>query len=318
MVSDRIELRGLRAYGYHGVLAHERAQGQPFVLDVLLELDTQDAARTDDLVHTVSYAQVAHDVIDMVQGEPVNLIETLAHRVAMLVLADRLVESVEVAVHKPQAPIGVQFDDVVVRVRRERAAAVVIAIGGNLGDVGATFVAAVDRVGALDGVAVDRVAEPVGSDPVGGPDQPAYLNTVLLARTRLAPQTLLARLHEIEHAYGRTRQQRWGPRTLDLDLIQYGNPDQDDPRFAEVTAPDSGQPLSAQPGSGHDGLMLPHPRAHERAFVLEPWHRADPAARLRVGDRIRDVADLLADLDRSGLHPRSGPVLQPESGAEPC
>jgi dihydroneopterin aldolase len=119
-VTDRIELRGLAFTGYHGVLPEERRQGQPFLVDVTLEVDTGAAAASDDLADTVDYAAVASAVRDVVTGAPVDLIETLAQRVADGCLAvDARVGAVVVAVHKPQAPVGVEVDDVVVTIRRE-------------------------------------------------------------------------------------------------------------------------------------------------------------------------------------------------------
>jgi 7,8-dihydroneopterin aldolase/epimerase/oxygenase len=117
---DRVELRGLRATGRHGVLAHETALGQEFVVDVTLHLDTSAAAATDDLAMTADYGTVAEQVVAVVRGEPVQLIETLAQRIADVALRPARVQAVDVSVHKPGAPIDVPFDDVVVTIRRER------------------------------------------------------------------------------------------------------------------------------------------------------------------------------------------------------
>jgi dihydroneopterin aldolase len=120
VTDDRIELVGLRAKGFHGVLDFEREQGQEFVVDVVLHVDTRAAAAADDLAETVDYGAVAVAVSDVVTGDPVDLIETLAARVADACLAAARVDAVDVAVHKPQAPIPVPFADVVVRVHRRR------------------------------------------------------------------------------------------------------------------------------------------------------------------------------------------------------
>jgi dihydroneopterin aldolase len=118
---DRIELVGLRAKGRHGVFEHERVHGQDFVVDVVLQVDTRAAAASDDLADTVDYGAVAQRVHEIVAGEPVDLIETLADRIAAACLADDRVAAAEVAVHKPQAPVPVPFDDVVVRIVRRRS-----------------------------------------------------------------------------------------------------------------------------------------------------------------------------------------------------
>lgn len=119
-MGDRIALRGLRAFGHHGVLPDERRDGQPFVVDVVLGVDTRAAAKTDDLAETVDYSSLAGRVVEAVGSDPVNLIETLAERVADVCLTEPKVNDVEVTVHKPQAPVGVPFDDIAVTIHRSR------------------------------------------------------------------------------------------------------------------------------------------------------------------------------------------------------
>ena len=131
-------------------------------------------------------------------------------------------------------------------------------------------------------MAVSPVYETV---PAGGPPQPDYLNAVLLARTTLASRTLLDRLHQVEAAFDRVRMVRWGPRTLDIDIISVAG---------EVSA-------------GPE-LTLPHPRAHERAFVLAPWHDVDPDAVLPDHG---PVTALLAGTDRSGIRRFPAALLAP-------
>jgi 7,8-dihydroneopterin aldolase/epimerase/oxygenase len=119
-MSDRILLTGLRAFGYHGVYPVEQAQGQDFVVDVALELDLTPAAHSDDVRDTVHYGELADRLAKVITGEPVNLIETLAERIAAVCLTDQRVSAVTVTVHKPQAPIRQQFADVAVTVTRRR------------------------------------------------------------------------------------------------------------------------------------------------------------------------------------------------------
>jgi dihydroneopterin aldolase/2-amino-4-hydroxy-6-hydroxymethyldihydropteridine diphosphokinase len=282
--ADEIRLLGVAARGHHGVLEHERRDGQDFVVDVVMQVDLGPAGRTDELARTVNYAEVAADVVAVITGEPRDLIETVAAEIADLVLRRPLVEHVEVTVHKPQAPVGVPFGDVQVVLRRAKDVPVVIALGANLAgrdgaDPGRTVREAarrLHRVRGLRGVRLSRlfVTAPVGGDAVAG--QPDYVNAVALARTRLAPSSLLAALHRVEAEHGRTREVRWGARTLDLDLVQYGDP----VAGTDVTSPDP-------------DLTLPHPRAHERGFVLHPWLDLDPGAVLRVGDGTARVSDLI-------------------------
>lgn len=120
---NRIEILGISATGYHGVFDFEKREGQTFVVDVVLELvegQFAAAARTDDLEDTVDYGSIAQAVVDIIAGQPFDLIETLASTIADACLSSTLVTSVEVAVHKPQAPIPVPFGDVIVRLRRTR------------------------------------------------------------------------------------------------------------------------------------------------------------------------------------------------------
>ncbi|MGY2083022.1 dihydroneopterin aldolase [Blastococcus sp. SYSU DS0539] len=117
---DRIAVRGIRAHAHHGVYSFERERGQMFRADAVLELDTSAAAAADDLGRTVNYADLAQRLHAVLNGEPVNLLETLAQRLADVCLADELVDAVEITVHKPEAELGVPFDDVTVTIRRER------------------------------------------------------------------------------------------------------------------------------------------------------------------------------------------------------
>lgn len=119
-MADQIVVRGIRGIGHHGVFAHEREEGQEFSVDVTLDVSTARAAGSDDLADTVHYGEVAVAVHALITGEPVDLIEALAERIAAACLAFTGVERVAVTVHKPQAPIPVPFDDVELRIVRER------------------------------------------------------------------------------------------------------------------------------------------------------------------------------------------------------
>ena len=118
---DSIAVRGITAHAHHGVYDWERAKGQTFRVDAVLELDTAPAAAGDDLDKTVNYAELAQRLHAVLAGEPVDLLETLAQRLADVCLANPLVDAVEITVHKPEADLGVPFDDVSVAIRRERS-----------------------------------------------------------------------------------------------------------------------------------------------------------------------------------------------------
>lgn len=342
-MTDRIRLVGISATGHHGVLPEERRDGQTFVADVVLHVDTRDAAASDDLAATVDYAAVAREVADVLSGEPADLLETVAERIAAAVLARRGVQAVDVTLHKPQAPIPVPFADVVVEIHRDRAhppvvaaptaavavgapaangpttgpaplptiadlvlpapaagaaagglavpalepealagpgatadaapgtppapppdrmdavpaepVQVVLALGSNVGASQETLRDAIHALGDVPGLEVTAVGPLARTAAVGGPEQPDFLNTVVLGRTTLSPRALLRACQAVEERFGRVRAERWGPRTLDVDVIMHGS---------TVGATDD--------------LELPHPRAHERAFVLLPWTHVDPRA----------------------------------------
>lgn len=117
---DRLAVRGLAVHGHHGVFDFERRDGQEFIIDLVLGLDTRPAAEHDDLQETVDYGTLVDDVRSAVANDPVDLIETLAQRIADVCLLNALVEDVEVTVHKPHAPIQATFDDVALTIRRSR------------------------------------------------------------------------------------------------------------------------------------------------------------------------------------------------------
>jgi len=119
-VADVITLTGLRVRGFHGVFEHERRDGQEFVVDAALEVDTTTAAASDDLADTVHYGDLAQRLAAVVAGDPVDLLETLVARLAEACLADPRVQAATVTVHKPQAPIPLAFADVAVTIRRAR------------------------------------------------------------------------------------------------------------------------------------------------------------------------------------------------------
>jgi 7,8-dihydroneopterin aldolase/epimerase/oxygenase len=119
-MADRIELRGLTVQGHHGVHEHERVNGQPFVVDIIVWIDLADAARSDEQADTYDYSELARLAAEVVAGSPRNLIETVGGAIADRVMEDDRVHAVEVVVHKPQAPIEQTFADVAVVTRRSR------------------------------------------------------------------------------------------------------------------------------------------------------------------------------------------------------
>ena len=122
-MSDTITITGLRLRGYHGVFEHEKRDGQEFIIDLSIELDLSPAGSSDDLQNTLDYSVIVDEVAQRVTGESVDLIETLAHDIAQLVLNHPQPTAVTVTVHKPQAPVGHPIEDIAVSIRRERGSA---------------------------------------------------------------------------------------------------------------------------------------------------------------------------------------------------
>lgn len=259
---DCIALRGVSGTGYHGVFDHEKREGQVFSVDVDLYVNLAPAAATDDVAMTVDYGEVAQRIHDLITGPALDLIETLAAQIAAACLAFSQVRKVVVNVHKPQAPITVPFGDVSVQVVRQRSSTAVVALGANLGDRHAALQGAVSALAAHSSVTVTATSAVYSTAPVGGPEQGDFLNAVVLIHTSLTPMDLLAVCQQIENDWQRRREVRWGPRTLDIDIITYDDLVQDD-----------------------ELLTLPHPRAHERAFVCVPWADVDPTVDLSSLDQ---------------------------------
>ncbi|GLP66028.1 2-amino-4-hydroxy-6-hydroxymethyldihydropteridine diphosphokinase [Streptomyces sp. TUS-ST3] len=156
----------------------------------------------------------------------------------------------------------------------------VLSLGSNLGNRLETLQGAIDALEDTPGVRVKAVSPVYETEPwgVAADSQPSYFNAVVVVKTTLPPSSLLERAHAVEEAFNRVRDERWGPRTLDVDIVAYAETVSDDPV-----------------------LTLPHPRAHERAFVLVPWHDVDPEAQLPGRG---PVAELLDSVSRDGVEAR--------------
>ena len=166
----------------------------------------------------------------------------------------------------------------------------VVALGANLGDRLAALRSAVPALDETSGISVTGCSPVVSTRSVGGPEgSPDYFNAVVELRVELTPEETLRVCQKVEHEHGRERTVRWGPRTLDLDIIWFEGVEQQNP-----------------------DLTLPHPRAHERAFVLVPWSRLDPDAELG-GHMVRDLAKRAPDLE--GLTTTDLTLCEPTGGS---
>lgn len=246
-MKDYIEIKGLKVWGHHGVLNEEKENGQDFIIDLKLFTDLSPAGISDDLKKTVNYADVSVLANSYVSGTCFDLIEKVAEGLAKEILANYpLIDSVNITIHKPQAPIPVSFEDVSVNITRGWHIAY-ISIGSNIGDKRGYINEALCKLEKASFVRKVASSKLIETEPYGGVEQDIFLNGAIRLETLLTPQELLCKLHEIENEAGRTREIHWGPRTLDLDIIFYD-------RLIMST----------------DKLVIPHPDMQNRAFVLQP------------------------------------------------
>lgn len=269
--SDRINIKGLKLYAYHGCLEEERQKGQEFTLDITLYLNLTPAGITDNLERTVNYSEACQVAQEAFTKYAYNLIETAAEEVAAaLLIKYSLVDKVTVEVFKPHAPIPLDFENVSVFIERKRHTAY-IAVGSNLGESEATIAKARELFLKVEGNEILAESSLIVTKPYGVTDQPDFINGMWKVSTLLPPYDLLKKLNEIEHRLGRERLIHWGPRTIDLDIIYYDN-----------LVIDS------------EKLTVPHIDMTNREFVLKPLLEVDPYVRHPItGLRAQEMLDKL-------------------------
>lgn len=262
-----IDIKGLEVTACHGVAPQEKTNPQPFFFDISIECDTSSAAKSDDVNDTVNYAEVCEIVTRFCKQNTFNLIERLAHGAAFTIVRKYAkISAAEVTVHKPQAPVGLPFSDISVTARAERNN-VVLSLGSSEGDKKATLDGAIEELSSLDGVKVLKVSDYIQTQPYGGAARNEFLNCAVLVECLISPRGLLNAIHQIEAKFGRKREVRWGDRTLDIDIIFFGN---------KVVA--------------EEGLSIPHPDYANRDFVLSPLKQIVPGFVCPVtGKRVSDI-----------------------------
>ncbi|MDR0784054.1 MAG: 2-amino-4-hydroxy-6-hydroxymethyldihydropteridine diphosphokinase [Propionibacteriaceae bacterium] len=266
----RLEIAGIEVWAYHGVYPEERRDGAPFLIDLTWWADLTAAASRDDLGLTVDYSVVVDAVVELVQADPVNLIETLAARLQTALTQRFGFTALQVRVHKPQAPLTVTFADLAVTTPLGVAPReVVFSLGSNIEPCQDYIQLGCTALAATSGIRDVRVSALYQTAPVSPVEQADFLNAILIANSTLSAPALLARAHAIEALARRTREIVSGPRSLDIDLIKVGGQTWNTPE-----------------------LSLPHPRAAERAFVIVPWLELDPGATLS-GVPIKDLSAAL-------------------------
>ncbi|RMC99188.1 2-amino-4-hydroxy-6-hydroxymethyldihydropteridine diphosphokinase [Clostridium autoethanogenum] len=244
---DVIYVEDLEVYAYHGVNQAEKDMGQRFLISLQIFLNLSEAGKSDDLSKTINYAKLCCEVEEEFKREKYDLIEKSAESLANFILKKYIaVEKVTVKIKKPVAPIGKPLKWVAVEINRRWHTAY-ISIGSNLGDKEKNIKDAVDIIDSSHYNNVTKVSKLYETKPVGYLDQDNFLNGALEVKTLMEPEDLMDFLLEVEKKLKRERIIKWGPRTIDLDVILYDN---------LVTS--------------EEKIILPHPRMHERLFVLKP------------------------------------------------
>ncbi len=255
MYNDCIEIRDLVVFANHGVLPEEKSMGQKFVISLKLYTDMRKTVETDDISEAVNYAEVCAFVTEFTKINRCKLIEAAADNIARALLVSYpAINSVEITLKKPWAPIGLPLESVAVKIKRSRAKAY-LSIGSNMGDKTKNLDFAVDSIKKNEACMLKKVSEYIITKPVGGVEQDDFLNSCIEIDTVLTPYELLEFIHSVENEAGRTREIHWGPRTLDIDILLYGDTVIHD-----------------------EELVVPHPEMHKRRFVLEPLCEIAPYA----------------------------------------
>ena len=274
-MADQIIVEDLQIYAHHGVYRQENEKGQNFYISAVLDTDTRAAGMADDLGLSTNYGVVCRFLHTFLTEHTYKLIETAAEKASeALLLQFPYVRQVTMEVKNPEAPITVPFGSVSVKITRGWHR-VYIACGSNIGDRRAHLSAAVDALLMDKRCRVLRVSDWVETTPYGGVEQADYLNGVLSIETLYTPEELLEVLQGIEKAEARERKERWGPRTLDLDILLYEG------RLMDT-----------------DKLTIPHKDMQNRDFVLKPLSQIAPYERHPVFNKA--VVELLAEVERNG------------------
>lgn len=266
---DEIRIEDLEVFAKHGVFPEENVLGQKFLVSAVLYTDTRRAGRTDDLTASIHYGEVCAFIDRYLREHTFKLLERAAESLAEeLLLNTQNLRKVRIEIKKPWAPVGLPLKTVSVSIEREWHD-VIIALGSNMGDREGYLNGAVEKLNAVRGCRVKKVSDFIETPPYGVTDQADFLNGCLEMETLMYPHELLDELHRIEKEAGRERIIRWGPRTLDLDIIFY-----DDMILQD------------------DDLCIPHVEMHKREFVLKPLCGIAPYKRHPVtGKTVKEMLD---------------------------
>lgn len=284
MNNDEIRIDNLEVYAYHGVSPEEKAAGQFFYVNAVLYTDIRPAGREDDLSLSTNYGEICHFINNWMRESAYDLIETVAEKLAeQLLLNFGSIAALELEIRKPKAPVGLPFESVSVRIRRGWHQAY-LSLGSNMGDRKAYLKQGIERLSAHPLIQVQQEAETLETEPYGGVEQDDFLNTAVKLRTLLTPKELLDHIRDVESAAGRVREIRWGPRTLDVDILFYDKMIYED-----------------------DELTLPHVDLENRYFVLKPLSALAPNLRHPIlGKTVMQMLEALPDEGKDSGRPKGG------------
>lgn len=269
---DIIKIENLKIRAFHGVYEEEKQAGQNFYVNVVMYTNTREAGQKDDLSLSTSYAEVCKTIHDIMTEKKYDLLETLCERIAEdILMLYPYIKAIDVEVRKPEAPIPMEFESVSVKIHRAWHE-VYIAFGSNMGDSNGYIDNAIEALKNEKHIKFIRESERIVTEPYGGVEQADFVNGVCYIKTLMTEYELLSFLNKLEKESGRVRDVRWGPRTLDLDIVLFDDVISEDER-----------------------LTIPHYDMHNREFVLKPMCELAP---FKLHPVLRKtMAQLLKDLD---------------------
>lgn len=272
---DKIVIKNLEIFAKHGVFPEENVLGQKFIVSTVLHINTRIAGLTDDLEKTINYGEVCFFIKKFMEEHTFKLLEAVAEQLVMeLLFSFPLLEQIDLEIQKPWAPISVHLETVSIQISRKWHIAF-IGLGSNIGDKKNYLDMAVKMLRNNHFCQVLKVADYIITKPYGNVEQDDFLNSALMLRTLFSPEELLDELQKIENIAGRERTIRWGPRTLDLDILLYDDLIMD-----------------------KDDLHIPHIELHKRDFVLSPLAQIAPYLRHPLlGNTILELKNKLNSLD---------------------
>lgn len=244
---DKLVIKNLEVYGFHGVEPETDKSGEKYIISAELKLNLKEAGDTDRLENTVHLVKICNEISDIFTQNKHKLIERSAEELATYILLHYpIVNHVSMSIKKPWVPAGMNIDYAGIKIEREWHT-VYLGVGSNLGDRMGNIKAAADFINESGLSRVTRISKIYETEPYGYIDQDMFLNCAFEIQTLLTPRTLVRLLLDIEHKLKRERKIHLGPRTIDLDVLFYDN---------LITS--------------FEEAVIPHPRLHERRFVLKP------------------------------------------------